>query len=1030
MGNILGNPFDDWVQTQIDVRQKSLGKYSNIPSKDLQYYTTKTPFIKLASSVNLTNLGEDSVLQKLLNLGIPESLLSEDKLAKNLILQGGAVNATETNNNLDFGGLKFGLNNGGLLSGSYGYGGIEERGYVPLPGITNADVTYYNNGALSKTIINIKCFSKSQFQLLDVLYLRPGYTLLLEFGWSQYLNDNGDLQSFDSFTTPPMSDFLNPNKNGANVDQYSLYKTIEETRKQYRGNYEAIFGKVTNFNWQFNPDGSYDCQVQLTAVGDVIESLKINIASPTLNQPIQEPTEEDNGESSQDENTPGETQPPPLVANQNSTLINKKLHEIYQSVSFSQFPKNSRETVLPFSVENFRGEDGFKSITFEKGLLLQKNLISNEGGFDFGYKGYNPQVYIKYGAFLAYLQSELSLYNSKGNPLFTFDINFDNLNEDENYILTIPGQISADPGVCLIPLTNFNIADDAGNPIFYPGIELLNNNLSQTGFNVDGEPYLARVANIMVNINYIAEILDQTPRDEDNNINLLNFLDSLNKGLIDATGNINEYTLKLDQSGLKIQFQEDIPQRFNKRKENKEFAKFNVFGVEKGGIGGSFIRNINLTSELSSDFATMISIGAQSNSNQVSGNATSFSNYNKGLIDRIIPEKISSSDSQSNIDDISKNNELANLILNIRRLYSSIYGINAGGLSPQMKYSGADIASFKSQISTALSLTSGILCTNGQLQAPFFLPFNLKLDMDGLSGMKLYEKFRITENILPPSYDEDSVDTIIKGINHSIDTTSWTTKLDTLSTPRPKVLAIANTGSSGVPLSLLADPFPDPLPPPGPEVLGEAEQPLSPIRREAMLSSYNGVFGRDRESGPDEGLCARWTWNLALNYINFLRGGKLKSPKQNSGGNARDPEFHNKLTRLGYQKFVTKGLTRDRLGTLLANPANREGVSVPWGYGDVVVYYCNERPPAGTEDSHYIYGHAQIYKGDIPPTQPIQGGKKDSAWATDKKTNYGFPFVYGTRTGDNWNLIVFRAPSGVDELKLEAEVFPTGPLKF
>ena len=188
-----------------------------------------------------------------------------------------------------------------------------------------------------------------------------------------------------------------------------------------------------------------------------------------------------------------------------------------------------------------------------------------------------------------------------------------------------------------------------------------------------------------------------------------------------------------------------------------------------------------------------------------------------------------------------------------------------------------------------------------------------------------------------------------------------------------------------------------------------------------MLSSYNGVFGRDKESKPDDGLCAQWTWNLALNYINFSRGGKLKSPKQNSGGNARDPKFHNRLTGLGYQKFVTKGLTKNKLGALLANPVNGEGVSVPWGYGDVVVYYCNERPPAGTEDSHYIYGHAQIYKGDIPPTQPIQGDKKDSAWATDKKTNYGTPFVYGTRTGDNWNLIVFRAPeqgkSGADRAR-------------
>ena len=781
MGNILGNPFDDWVQTQIDVRQKSLGKYSNIPSKDLQYYTTKTPFIRLASSVNLTNLGEDSVLQKLLNLGIPESLLSEDKLAKNLILQGGAVNATETNNNLDFGGLKFGLNNGGLLSGSYGYGGIEERGYVPLPGITNADVTYYNNGALSKTIINIKCFSKSQFQLLDVLYLRPGYTLLLEFGWSQYLNDNGDLQSFDSFTTPPMSDFLNPNKNGANVDQYSLYETIKTTRENYHGNYEAIFGKVTNFNWQFNPDGSYDCQVQLTAVGDVIESLKINVASPSPQQSSQESTEEDN------ERAAGDNPPPPLIANQNITLINKKLFEIHDS-----FPQISeeKETISPFTIENFRGEDGFKSITFENSLLSQVGIALDSNTI-FS----NPQVYIKYGAFLAYLQSELSLYNTKDNPLFTFDINFDNLNKDENYILTIPGQISADPRVCLIPLTNFNVTDDAGNSIFYPGIELLNGNLSKTGFNVDGEPYLARVANIMVNINYIAEILDQTPRDDDNNVNLLNFLDLLNKGLIDATGNINGYTLKLDQSGLKVQFQEDIPQRFNERKGNEKFAKFNVFGVQKRGIGGSFIRNVNLTSELSNDFAAMISIGAQSNGNQVSGNATSFSNYNKGLIDRIIPEKIASSDLQSNIDDISKNNELSNTIYDIRRYFGEVYGIDNNGPKITKNYLNSDITFLKSYINKALNLASGILCTDGQLQAPFFLPFNLQLDMDGLSGMKLYEKFRITENILPPSYDEDSIDIIIKGINHSIDTTAWITKLDTLSTPRPKVLAVANPAS-------------------------------------------------------------------------------------------------------------------------------------------------------------------------------------------------------------------------------------------
>ena len=71
-----------------------------------------------------------------------------------------------------------------------------------------------------------------------------------------------------------------------------------------------------------------------------------------------------------------------------------------------------------------------------------------------------------------------------------------------------------------------------------------------------------------------------------------------------------------------------------------EFTRFNVFGV-KPGVGGSFIRNVNLNGTISSDFASMISIGAQSNGNQLSENATSFSNYNAGLVDRIIPKKLS-----------------------------------------------------------------------------------------------------------------------------------------------------------------------------------------------------------------------------------------------------------------------------------------------------------------------------------------------------------------------------------------------------
>ena len=43
----------------------------------------------------------------------------------------------------------------------------------------------------------------------------------------------------------------------------------------------------------------------------------------------------------------------------------------------------------------------------------------------------------------------------------------------------------------------------------------------------------------------------------------------------------------------------------------------------------------------------MITIGAQSNGNQLSGNATSFSNYNSGIIDRIIPTKANYTESDT-----------------------------------------------------------------------------------------------------------------------------------------------------------------------------------------------------------------------------------------------------------------------------------------------------------------------------------------------------------------------------------------------
>jgi hypothetical protein len=324
MGNILGGDLDRYVNNQIRARQNLLSKalYPGANNLALQTYNTDTSFIRLASSVNtgyskkLTQSDLDSIKERfniqedeaidfsdltvtnvaniigtedrknnalgnlVNNLGFPEDKLLNKQLARNFILYGGASATVFDGKQVP--GYK-GLNRNiaarnAFFTGAYGWGGIEERGWVPMPGITSADIQYYNNGALASTTVNIKAWTRRQFALIDVLYLRPGYTCLLEFGHTTYIDNAGIKQTFDDFYTPPLEKFLNPN---SSYNQFSLFNDIEKHRESTDGNYDALYGKISKFNWTFNNDGSYDITIKIVGLGNIIESLKIPANPPS-----------------------------------------------------------------------------------------------------------------------------------------------------------------------------------------------------------------------------------------------------------------------------------------------------------------------------------------------------------------------------------------------------------------------------------------------------------------------------------------------------------------------------------------------------------------------------------------------------------------------------------------------------------------------------------------------------------------------------------------------------------------------------
>jgi hypothetical protein len=320
MSNISESPFPLYVKSQIEARQFMLG-LKNRPIDVTRYLTNRMPWVRLTST---TDVGQpnnkNSVLYKLNRMFDGTAALVGSALRKSLILQnfprfippnplGNKPSRLEG----------FGFNRGEQIDGvvgyawsegAYGFGGASDRGYVPPPGVTQVSVTHQNRGAIAKIDIAITAFSREQFALIDALFMRPGFQMLVEFGWSIYYKqppaENQDslkpigttsemeyndsifgnsisLEGFHEFGSDENTKAFDLVTEGfSNATIYDVVEAIKEDRRNYAGNYDAFLGKVTNFKWNLESDGSYSIQIQLSAFGDVIESLKMNVGAGNI----------------------------------------------------------------------------------------------------------------------------------------------------------------------------------------------------------------------------------------------------------------------------------------------------------------------------------------------------------------------------------------------------------------------------------------------------------------------------------------------------------------------------------------------------------------------------------------------------------------------------------------------------------------------------------------------------------------------------------------------------------------------------
>ena len=340
-------------------------------------------------------------------------------------------------------------------------------------------------------------------------------------------------------------------------------------------------------------------------------------------------------------------------------------------------------------------------------------------------------------------------------------------------------QQSVDPLVCLLPFNLDSSTSQQLNSKFEQSdIEL--NDITGNGFR-DDNSYKGNAGEIKVNIDFIAKKLEEAT-DSDGNINCVSFLTKLMEGINKATGNINNFSVSYDEVTNTLRVIDDTIIPGN----TEPPTPLRVFGVKENE--GSFVRNVSMTSKITNKLATTIAIGATATDTSINDSVPLLGKWNLGLIDRV---KEASQGLLSQNPTNNNSNATEALEKNFETLVNYIGNTYISWKLP----SSQDITGAKSALAAILKHDLAVKTQKGNFPSKGFIPIDLSVEVDGISGVLQYQKFSITPNVLPPSY-ENKIDFLVQGIDHTIQNNEWVTSYTTLSVIKPANTALNSSDNN------------------------------------------------------------------------------------------------------------------------------------------------------------------------------------------------------------------------------------------
>lgn len=723
-------PVSKGVSHQIEARKKVIEKKVGRTKEDLLYLNSKTSWIKLSSSVN--NLTPTQITQ-LTKGQDPKTLLGVNTKAKSNILLGGTLSPS--------GGMRHGIATGAFDSNAAYNNRRETTGIRPMPGITSMNVQSKNTyGTLREAEVKFICWTLEDFEIMEEIYLRPGFSVLLEWGHSLYLTNSGTL----SKTVETVGDYFF--NTGTTMPR--VLDDIARIREASDNNYEGMVGYIKNFSWNYNAEGGYECTVSIISSGEILESLQIRF-DPAHRVPTDTFDPADTAEGKEQRKS------------------------IYHAI-ISKMQKLSQEG--SFNINTIRKQIGELGTDLLEDHLIYHQIVKLDSD---SFLSFDTKI----GMYWIPLRFYFDIFNKLITPVDTTkskgtsgreSAKFNTDYSKSSSFLTSPEHFSIDPTVCVLTYP----------AKLYSGQEV-RVKIPQGGIKPAGT--LDDVLNIYISLPYLKSVLDGA-LDADGKVgkSMYDITESLLEGINTALGGVNDLGLMYDEEDQGGTWY--LVDRNNTPGENGDRPVFTLAGI------GSIFTEVGISSKISNEIASQISIAAQASANNTSENIENLLKWNPGVVDRLRVIK-TTVDYQANADAANAKEEQEKRVQtwldDVVELFSNFN---------ESKYTKGEMQAIKT-LHSEWTITNVIkkYRTSNKQPTPGAVPIELSFKLDGIAGLIVAQTFKIGAGILPSRY-QDEFGYIITGLEHSIEATNrWETSVKTQIYPigKPTDEEVQSTKQSG-----------------------------------------------------------------------------------------------------------------------------------------------------------------------------------------------------------------------------------------